>query len=251
MLNLVARRFGLAAVTGGGVAGVFGSNAYCATSISQRIEELNGRVGILEAKISPPQRLLLGITGTLGAGKGTVVDYLTEKHGFTHFSVRSYLTELIVERGMPVNRDSMTIVANQLRADNSPSYIVEQLLLKASADSSGKGAIIESIRTPGEIDALESAGEGGFFLLAVDGDPAVRYNRITGRGSATDSVSFEKFQSDEKREMQNSDPNKQNLSVCIHRADFTITNDNSLEEFQAKIDEVLADVRSLASNAKL
>jgi dephospho-CoA kinase len=51
---------------------------------------------------------VIGITGTLGAGKGTIVDYLTANHGYNHISVRSLLQGIIAEKGMPDNRDSMS-----------------------------------------------------------------------------------------------------------------------------------------------
>ena len=91
--------------------------------------------------------ITIGITGTLGAGKGTIVDYLVKEKDFVHYSVRAFLTQEIQRRGLPVNRDSMTAVGNDLRAQHSPSWIVEQLYEQANA--SGKNCIIESIRTPG------------------------------------------------------------------------------------------------------
>ncbi|MBQ4206222.1 MAG: AAA family ATPase, partial [Bacteroidales bacterium] len=63
---------------------------------------------------------IIGITGTLGAGKGTIVEYLIEKKGYVHYSVRAFLAEEIKRRGMEVNRDTLTMVANELRANNSP-----------------------------------------------------------------------------------------------------------------------------------
>ena len=33
--------------------------------------------------------IIIGITGTLGAGKGTIVDYLVKQKGFVHYSVRA------------------------------------------------------------------------------------------------------------------------------------------------------------------
>ena len=59
--------------------------------------------------------IIIGITGTIGAGKGTIVEYLTDKKGFTHYSVRSFLIDEIKKRGFEVNRDSMVLVANDLR----------------------------------------------------------------------------------------------------------------------------------------
>lgn len=75
--------------------------------------------------------ITIGITGTLGAGKGTIVDYLKERHNFVHYSARAFLIEEIERRGLPVDRDSMTLVGNDLRAQHSPSYIVEQLYERA------------------------------------------------------------------------------------------------------------------------
>ncbi|MDR0282177.1 MAG: AAA family ATPase [Candidatus Peribacteria bacterium] len=74
---------------------------------------------------------IIGITGTIGAGKGTVVDYLVKEKGYDHFSVRAYLTEEIKRRNLPVNRDNMREIANELRAENGPAYVVKQLFLHA------------------------------------------------------------------------------------------------------------------------
>lgn len=179
--------------------------------------------------------IIIGITGTLGAGKGTVVDYLTEKKGFAHFSVRGHLAEVIKARGEEVNRDSLTHTANELRASNTPSFIIEELFRKAQ--QSGQNCIIESIRTPGEIDALRS--KEGFVLLAVDADIYTRYQRIQQRQSETDNVDFETFKQNEAREMHSDDPNKQNLSECIRRADFVISNDGSIGQLEEQTEKIL------------
>ncbi len=180
--------------------------------------------------------IIIGITGTLGAGKGTIVEYLVSKKKFEHFSVRSFLVKEIEKQNLPVNRDSMVQVANNLRAEHSPSYIVEQLY--AEALQSGKDCIIESIRTPGEVDALQKAGN--FYLFAVDAPAKMRYERILKRASETDNVNFETFIANEKREMESTDPNKQNLSRCIERADYIFENDEEIAELHEKVDAVIS-----------
>ncbi len=183
--------------------------------------------------------IILGITGTLGAGKGTVVEYLKTK-GFSHFSARAFITEEIERRGMPVNRDSMTVVANDLRTKHSPSYIAEQLYSRAAA--TGQNSIIESIRATGEVDALRklSAGSGSHaFFIAVDADIATRYERIHNRANETDSVSFEKFAEQERTEITSTDPTKQNIAGVMALADFTVTNNGTLEELHEQVDEIL------------
>lgn len=180
--------------------------------------------------------ITIGITGTLGAGKGTIVDYLVEKKGYVHYSVRAYLIEEIERRGLEVNRDTMTMVGNDLRATHSPSYIVEQLYNKAQA--SGCNCIIESVRTPGEVAALR--GLDNFYLFAIDADPKIRYERIVLRGSETDHVSYETFIANEQREMTSDDPNKQNLKVCIEQADYKFDNGGTIEQLQAQVEEVIS-----------
>ena len=46
---------------------------------------------------------IIGITGTLAAGKGTVVEYLVERKWFAHYSVRGFLTEEIKKRNLPLD----------------------------------------------------------------------------------------------------------------------------------------------------
>jgi len=183
--------------------------------------------------------VVIGITGTLGAGKGTIVDFLKEQYGFSHYSVRDFLIEEIIRRNMAVNRDSMTIVANELRANHSPSYITDQLYLKAITEN--KNCIIESIRTPGEITSLKQKAD--FYLFAVDADPKVRYERITLRKSDTDSIDYDTFLANEAREMNTSDPNKQNLSKCIEMADFVFNNDGDIESLNNKVKDTLTQIQ--------
>lgn len=184
--------------------------------------------------------IVIGITGTLGAGKGTIVDYLIQNLQFQHFSVRSYLIEEAQRQGLPINRDTFVKVANGLRASHSPSFITDELYKRAVA--SGKNAIIESIRTPGEIDSLRK--QEHFYLFAVDADPKVRYERIVLRNSETDHVDFETFIANEQREMTSTDPNKQNLSKCIAMADFTLQNNGNFEALYQQINEILKTIEN-------
>lgn len=182
--------------------------------------------------------IIIGITGTLGAGKGTIVDYLVEKKGFKHFSAREYITRELKKRQLPIDRDHLTWVANELRSKNSPSFIIDELFEEAK--STGKNCVIESIRTPGEVESLRKNEQ--FVLLAVDANRQLRYERILARKSATDFVDFETFVANENREMNSQDPNNQNLTICIQMADFVLQNDGDIDQLNSELDNIIAKI---------
>lgn len=179
--------------------------------------------------------IIIGITGTIGAGKGTIVEYLMQKEGFSHYSVRDYLVQVIKKAGMDVNRDSMTMLGNMLRATHTASFIVDELYRQALKE--GKNAVIESIRAVGEVESMKN--KPNFYLFAVDADPKLRYERVHIRASETDKVDYETFVENEKREYANADPNRQNLSKCMEMADFVFNNDGSRENLYAQVDEAM------------
>lgn len=177
--------------------------------------------------------MIIGITGTIGAGKGTVVDYLVSQKGFSHFSSRAFFTKELERRGLPVNRDTMTPLANELRAAHGPAYVAEELLKMAEAK--GGNAIVESIRHPAEAELIRNYGG---IIIAVDADRPIRYERISARKSALDHVSYEEFVQQEERELISTDPHSQNILAVIEEADYHILNNGTVEELTVELDEL-------------
>jgi dephospho-CoA kinase len=179
--------------------------------------------------------MIVGITGTFGAGKGAVVSYLVSKKDFVHYSARKFFAEEMEKQGIPITRDTMIEFANKLRIEKGPRCLFDTLYEKALVH--GASAVIESIRTVAEAEALK---ERGGILLAVDADQKTRYARIHGRGSALDQVTFEEFKRQEALEMHSEDPHKQNISAVMQMADATILNNGSLAALHREIENVFA-----------
>lgn len=183
--------------------------------------------------------MIIGITGTLGAGKGAVAECLVKHHNFTYLSVRNFLAQEVINRGFIVNRDTITKVSNELRAQHGSGWIVEQVLSRAIGQTKSlrqKNIVIESIRSIGEAQMLKSKDAK---LWSVDADIKTRYQRIVGRASETDKVTFEKFVSDEKREMESTDSDKQNIAAVMAMADVIFRNDGTREELFAQVEKEL------------
>lgn len=182
--------------------------------------------------------IVIGITGTLGAGKGTIVELL-KKRGFVHYSARDFLRQRIEELGLKVDRDTMTMVANKEREKEGADFIAKGLLAMAKLQDSN--CIIESIRSVKEINYLKENCQ--FLLFSVDADIKTRYERIVLRGSETDKIDFKTFCDNEKREMDSHDENKQNIAACMQRADFCFNNDNELAELAKQVDKVMDKIQ--------
>lgn len=184
--------------------------------------------------------MIIGITGTLGAGKGTVVKYLVEREGFKHMSARAFFQERMEQAGIPVDRDTMIEFANSLRAKHGGDYVFRELFKQAQAE--GGDVVIESLRTVGEAKALKENEDA--LLLAVDADQKLRYERIHGRGSPLDHVTFEKFVEQENTEMRSDDEHKQNIAAVMEMADYTIYNDNDTEALFREVKSAVEKFRS-------
>ena len=180
---------------------------------------------------------IIGITGPNGSGKGAVVHLLKER-GFIHLSVRSFLTHIIdSQEGGKVTREALIDAANDLRRRHGADYIMRKLLLEANASMCP--AIVESIRTTAEVEALRAAGG---FLLAIDAPRNVRFARIQARASETDAVTWSEFVRCEEREWradQPDNPHEQNIRACVAAADALLVNNGSLAELREKITELL------------
>lgn len=180
--------------------------------------------------------LIFGITGTNGAGKGVVVDYLKTK-GFTHFSNSGYISEELVRRGMELSRPNMRLVGNEFREKHGAGYMAKMAIKKAE-EAGVEKMVNEAIRSTGE--AKEIINAGGHLLL-VDADRKIRYERIFNRKSGKDLIDFDTFVEQEEREWYASEgAHDMDMKAVMDMADYKIQNDGSLDELHQQIDQVLS-----------
>ncbi len=179
--------------------------------------------------------MLIGITGTDGAGKGSVVAYLVERYGFTHYSSRATIIPFIRAAGLPETRNQMRLTANALRAERGDDVLVQLALEHIKVDQSPR-SIIESIRAVAEARTLK---EQGGFLLAIDADQQVRYERVQVRRSETDQVTFAEFVAHEALEASDPDPHGMQKTAVMRMADETIFNNGTIEALHERLDGLM------------
>ena len=72
--------------------------------------------------------MIIGVTGTIGAGKESVVDYLVSK-GFAYFSFSKLIREEAKQRGFGMDRQSLEDLGDLIRKENGDvGYFAKKIL---------------------------------------------------------------------------------------------------------------------------
>lgn len=175
--------------------------------------------------------MIIGVAGRNGAGKGELVRFL-EARSFTALSLSDVIRQELAARGLPESRERMIEVGQELRRRSGPGAMAQALVKQLLPD---RNYAIDSIRHPVEVEILRHCGQS-FHLVWVDANIATRFARMQARGRQGDPKSLADLERLENRERGSDDPNAQQLDAVERVADFRISNDDSLQAFQAQIE---------------
>jgi len=178
--------------------------------------------------------MILGLAGRNGAGKGEVVRFL-EARSFSAYSLSDVIREDLRARGLDETRERMIETGNAIRARHGPGGLAVRLLERLEPD---RNAVVDSIRHPAEVDVLRRRS-ASFRLIWVDAPEEVRFARVRERGRGGDPASLEELRRLEARELGSDDPSAQQLLAVRELADFTVTNDGSLDQLHERVQAVL------------
>jgi dephospho-CoA kinase len=181
--------------------------------------------------------MIIGIAGTIGAGKGTVVKYLKSK-GFVQYSSSKSLGELVEKEGNPRTRDFLSPMATRLQKEY-PGGVVEKNYREKYLAERPENAIFEAIHRQSEANFLCSVGG---IIIGVDADLGTRYQRTKLRNEgAKDQNSFDDFKKQAHIEDEGGGDTTRdnNIRAVIGSADAILTNDSTPEELYAKVEEAL------------
>lgn len=176
---------------------------------------------------------LIGLTGTHGAGKGTVTEFLACAYGFVVYSVSEFLADEVLRRGGQPDRTARRDIANEFRRV-SPTALMEAVC--ATVPEGMNRVVIEPQYTLEEVRYIQ--GRGG-IVLALDASLETRYARIRVRGSSKDNVSFEEFRRAQTLEMESKNGDRQNLMTAMAAANVSVKNEGTREELERAISGTL------------
>ena len=183
--------------------------------------------------------MIIGITGRIGAGKETLTSFFRNK-GFIYLETSKILSEELQKRGLEVNRWNQQNLGDEWRKSWGYGALMKMLLKKTEL---GKNYIFDSLRNAKEASFLRENVKN-FFLIAVDADQKVRFDRILKRNKSTDPKKWEDFLIVDNRDFfDETNPLGQQVGKCIELADFKIDNSN-LEMSRKEIENIWEKIKN-------
>jgi dephospho-CoA kinase len=169
-------------------------------------------------------KLVIGLSGTIASGKGTVADILKVK-GFNYIALSSVIKDELIKKGMPITRITMQDMGNELRSAKGGAALASIALGKFRSYSTP--LIIDGIRNVDEITFLRK--NSNFVLIGIDAPIELRWKRVQVRNRDSDLLNHDRFIIDDARDRGFNEPlNGQQVGMCLVQADYLINND---EEF--------------------
>ena len=179
--------------------------------------------------------MLVGLTGRNASGKSPFVEWFSAK-GLRSVSCSDSIRAWLTEQGIESTREALIEGGRALRSQGGGGVLAEMLLDILS----GEDAVVDSIRTPAEVEALRERGD--FFLIEVRADQEARWERMNRRGRSGDPLDKEVFLRQEEDEASSKDEAGQALDATAEMADIAIDNDGTLEELERKLEEVWSNM---------
>jgi len=179
--------------------------------------------------------VLVGLTGRNASGKSTLVTWFSER-GLRSVSCSDSIRTWLRGQGIETTRVALIEGGRELRRRGGAGVLAEMLLEILD----GEDAVVDSIRTPAEVESLRNRGD--FVLIEVRADEESRWQRMTERGRAGDPIEKEAFLSQEAAEISSEDEAGQALDATASMADIMVLNDGTIEELEGKLVDIWASL---------
>jgi len=179
---------------------------------------------------------IIGLTGYMGSGKGEIVKYLQDK-GFKYISLSDIVRQEATARGLPLTRDVLQNVGNELRAQNGAGVLGRKVREIVAADLDSNW-VIDGIRNPACV--LELRKLPGFKMVGVSANEELLVNRLLEREREGGVLTKEEILAKLNREKGLGEPEDgQQVKKCLEMVDYFILNEGTLEDLYKKFQHYL------------
>ncbi len=182
------------------------------------------------------RKIIIGIAGSIGAGKGTLTTYLMQQYHAGNVRYSAILQDILRRLDLDYTRRNLALLAESLR-ETFGGDVLSRALVGDVRRADTHIVVIDGIRKKAELDTLRQLD--GFIFIFVDADLRVRYERIHQRDEKADDATktFEEFVADHERAADRDVPSLKQY------ADYSIDNNGDYATMQARVDAILEKLR--------
>ena len=178
---------------------------------------------------------VIAIVGMAGVGKSEVAKVF-EEHGFKKVRFGDITDEELKNKGLEQNEESEHYVRQQLRKKHGMAAYAKLNLPRIDNSLKSSDVVVDGLYSWEEYILLKERYGRRFITVAVWASPATRHARLAHRAERT--LTLEEAASRDKSEIENI-----NKGGPIAMADFTIVNEDSLEELRRETKRVLSALK--------
>lgn len=181
------------------------------------------------------KKAIIGLTGKIAGGKGTVAKYLKEKYGASTYRFSTMLRDVLERMYLDITRENMQKISTVLRQNFSEDIMAKVMAEDVKKDES-QVIIVDGVRRLADIKYLRELE--GFKLVAIEANPRIRYERLVKRAENKGDAdkSYEQFLKEESGEAEAQIPE------VMAAADTVIDNNGSFEDLEKQVAEVLEEI---------
>lgn len=181
---------------------------------------------------------ILAIVGMSGSGKSVAVDYLTEK-GYPKVYFGGMIYKEMEKRGIERTEDgeSEKEFREMIRATEGQDWVVRQVIKEVNdlVAAGQKRIILDGVYSWTEYRILKHEFPKNLSVMAVVVDKKLRYKRVARRpGRAFDAAAIRERDRSEIENLEKGGP--------IAAADYYVLNNGTVEEMEARINEILKEI---------
>ncbi len=177
---------------------------------------------------------IISIVGMAGAGKSEVAR-LFEERGFTRIRFGALTDHEIVKRGLGLSEKNERQIREELRREHGMAAYAKLNLPDIESALQSGPVVIDGLYSWEEYLFLKERFGTGFVVIAVWASPLTRYHRLAHRRERP--LIPEDAASRDKAELEN-----MNKGGPIAMADFTLTNEGSMEDLIERVDRTIQRV---------
>jgi dephospho-CoA kinase len=186
---------------------------------------------------------IIGAVGLNGSGKDELVNYLSRRCSIPVLSAGDIVRDIAQKEGILPTRDNLHDISQRYHSWCGDDFFMKKIIEKIE-ENQWNVAGVTGIRTPVDAATLRDHFGQDFILVYIEvSNPYVRYERTRKRGETRDPQKHEEFLIQDKTEEEIF-----KISETIKYADITIKNDDTLEAFHKRIEELIVQQRLSEEN---